>query len=221
MNAERLEELVKRARSRAGAMMIGPCSGITSSQAASTEFTKALDAQAAEITRLTALLRERTEQVDAQRRRAETSESLAAQRVGEVERWREALEEIVSPVKFMQRRADEAGGHISGPHAIQLASDPSYLQKIAERALTAAPADGWRDIATAPNDSSFRWYGLHVQHTAGHGWFEAHYVCHDDDGQMRLPSGDNFDDWAFIDFEVWAPAPLPPAPADHRKTEGG
>lgn len=78
-------------------------------------------------------------------------------------------------------------------------------------------ADGWRTIESAPNDSAFRWYGLHVQHRSGYEWFEAHYVSHDDDGQMRLPSGDNFDDWAFSDFEVWCEAPPVPAPPVEEK----
>ena len=83
-------------------------------------------------------------------------------------------------------------------------------------------AQEWQDISTAPNDSNFRWYGLHVRHSSGHSWFEAHYVSHDDDGEMRLPSGDNFGDWAFSDFEVWCDAPPPPKGAliaDHHHTE--
>lgn len=74
----------------------------------------------------------------------------------------------------------------------------------------AQAADRWQDIGTAPNDSSFRWYGLHVQHI-GHDWFEAHYLSHADNGEMIEPSGDNFTDWAFIDFEFWCAAPSPPA----------
>lgn len=80
----------------------------------------------------------------------------------------------------------------------------------ANAVLALLPAQGWQEISTAPNDGDCRWYGLHVTHKSGNEWFEAHYISHDDDGQMRLPSCDNFDDWAFSDFEVWCDAPPPP-----------
>jgi len=79
-----------------------------------------------------------------------------------------------------------------------------------ERPVPSTDVHGWMPILTALNDGDFRFYGLHVSHTNGSSWFEAHYLCWDDDGVMRLPSGDNFDDWAYSDFEFWLPAPAPP-----------
>lgn len=72
----------------------------------------------------------------------------------------------------------------------------------------------WQPIETAKRDCNFRFYGLHVTQTNGFTWFEAHYVAEDSQGQMIQPSGDNFDDWAYEDFEVWCDAPAPPEPAD-------
>jgi hypothetical protein len=93
--------------------------------------------------------------------------------------------------------------------------------ELRDQITAALPAQEWQDISTAPNDSVFRWYGLQVKHAKGHEWFEAHYVSHDDDGEMRLPSGDNFDDWAFSDFEFWCDAPPPPVAviAEERTTK--
>lgn len=68
----------------------------------------------------------------------------------------------------------------------------------------------WQPIATDPNDGAYRFYGLHVTGPTGYTWFEAHYVALDDTGQLLLASGDNFDDWAYDDFEVWSPAPPQP-----------
>lgn len=69
----------------------------------------------------------------------------------------------------------------------------------------------WQPMTSEPNDGKFRFYGLFVEHNkTGFEWFEAHYVAQNDDGQLILPSGDNFDDWAFDDFTVWADAPTPP-----------
>lgn len=74
----------------------------------------------------------------------------------------------------------------------------------------------WQPMATEPNDGKFRLYGLHVTNRSGFTFFEAHYVALNDDGQLIEPSGDNFDDWAFDDFIVWADVPQPIDPADHR-----
>lgn len=84
-------------------------------------------------------------------------------------------------------------------------------QGISGIAYSAGNCGAWQDISTAPNDSDFRFYGLHVNHKDGSSWFEAHYVAWDDDGNMVLPSGDNFDDWAYSDFEFWAPSPALPS----------
>jgi hypothetical protein len=65
----------------------------------------------------------------------------------------------------------------------------------------------WQPIETEPDDGSLRLYGLHVRHADGHNWFEIHYLSRADDGEMIQPSGDNFVDWTFDDFEVWAEAP--------------
>lgn len=91
----------------------------------------------------------------------------------------------------------------------------SKIGKAFDDALSAThpPAlEGWQDIASAPNDSDFRWYGLHVKHRGGHEWFEAHYIAHDDNGQMIEPNGDGFTDWSFENFEFWCNAPPLPAP---------
>lgn len=49
---------------------------------------------------------------------------------------REALEEIVEPVKFMKQRADAEGNQLSGM-AWSIARETSYLQSIARQALEA------------------------------------------------------------------------------------
>jgi hypothetical protein len=68
----------------------------------------------------------------------------------------------------------------------------------------------WQPMATEPNDGEFRLYGLFVTNNVnGFTWFETHYVALNDDGQLVEPSGDNFDDWAFDDFKVWADVPQP------------
>jgi hypothetical protein len=54
-------------------------------------------------------------------------------------KMREALEEIVAPVTFMQERAKLTGDKIDGAAAIALSKDPEYLRAIALRALTASP----------------------------------------------------------------------------------
>ena len=76
------------------------------------------------------------------------------------------------------------------------------------------PIPEWQPISTDPNDGAYRFYGLYVTNNkTGFRWFEAHYVALDDGGQLLHPSGDNFDDWAYDDFEVWAPAPPLPKEA--------
>lgn len=72
----------------------------------------------------------------------------------------------------------------------------------------------WQPIETAPMDGAYRFYGLHVHNNhTGYRWFEAYYVALDTvDGQLMHPNGDNFSDWTYEDFEVWAPAPPLPSP---------
>jgi hypothetical protein len=55
----------------------------------------------------------------------------------QVARLRLAIEEIVSPLKFMQERAKADGRRLSGM-AYSIANDPGYLQTIARRALSEA-----------------------------------------------------------------------------------
>ena len=62
-----------------------------------------------------------------------------------------------------------------------------------------------------PNDGKFRLYGLYVNHSGLGQVFEVHYVALDEDGQLILPGGDNFDDWHFTDFECHMDVPTPPA----------
>lgn len=70
----------------------------------------------------------------------------------------------------------------------------------------------WQPIASAPLDGAFRFYGLYVTYRqTGFRWFEAHYVALDSEIGLISPSGDGFSDWSYEDFEVWAPAPMPPA----------
>jgi hypothetical protein len=49
-----------------------------------------------------------------------------------------ALQEIVSPVWFIQQRAKEQGRQVDGVVANRLAGDPAYLRRIAHHALTVA-----------------------------------------------------------------------------------
>lgn len=48
---------------------------------------------------------------------------------------KEALEEIVNPIWFMQDRAEKEGNKIDGMYAITLDKDPNYLKGIAKKAL--------------------------------------------------------------------------------------
>jgi hypothetical protein len=82
-----------------------------------------------------------------------------------------------------------------------------YRDADAVLALSSTAGQEWRDISSEPNDGKFRFYGLHVQHDGLGRVFEAHYIAMDEDGQLILPGGDNFDDWHFTDFEVWCDAP--------------
>lgn len=50
------------------------------------------------------------------------------------ERYRLALEEIVSPLKFLRERAEADGRQLSGM-ANQIVNSPNYLQDIARAAL--------------------------------------------------------------------------------------
>lgn len=62
--------------------------------------------------------------------------NLVPEAISELDRLREALEEIVKPVEFMRRRADAAGSKLDGFMAITLAKDPEYLRGIARAALS-------------------------------------------------------------------------------------
>ena len=53
----------------------------------------------------------------------------------EVKKYKEALEEIKSPVLFMQNRLQK-GESLNSGMAIQLAKDANYLREIAEKALS-------------------------------------------------------------------------------------
>lgn len=126
--------------------------------------------------------------------------------------------ELICDEIFERWDKDQRSGKLLSALAGRL---PRYRADVDEvrAALTALERQAWQPIASAPNDSGLRWYGLHVQHTKGHSWFEAHYLSHDDDGQMREPSGDDFTDWAFSDFEFWCAAPPPPQVAEHREVK--
>jgi multidrug efflux pump subunit AcrA (membrane-fusion protein) len=54
----------------------------------------------------------------------------------EIERLRGALDEIVNPLVYMQRRADADGTRLDGHMAIYVSRDPAHLQSIARAALT-------------------------------------------------------------------------------------
>lgn len=55
----------------------------------------------------------------------------------EIARLREALEDIVSPIAAMQRRANADGSKLDGGMAFMLSIDPEYLRGIARAALKA------------------------------------------------------------------------------------
>lgn len=61
----------------------------------------------------------------------------AAQGQKEVQRLREALEEIADPIKFMRARLED-GEQLNGVYAIQMAESGSYLREIAKRAIAAS-----------------------------------------------------------------------------------
>lgn len=61
----------------------------------------------------------------------------AAHDQGEVQRLREALEEIADPIKFMRARLED-GEQLNGVYAIQMAESGSYLREIAKRAIAAS-----------------------------------------------------------------------------------
>lgn len=56
--------------------------------------------------------------------------------MAERDRLRLALEEIVSPLHFMQERAALKGDKLDGHMAYQIANSVSHLQSIAKAALT-------------------------------------------------------------------------------------
>jgi len=88
-----------------------------------------------------------------------------------------------------------------------------HFQATGRASLQCIKVAEWQPMNTEPNDGAFRLYGLHVyniSHNISHSWLEIHYVALNEEGQLILPSGDNFDDWAFNDFECWAPAPRDP-----------
>lgn len=48
----------------------------------------------------------------------------------------EALENIISPIVYLQKEAVKEGAKLDGLVAVALAKDPYFLQTIAEKALT-------------------------------------------------------------------------------------
>jgi chromosome segregation ATPase len=61
---------------------------------------------------------------------------LSAQK--EIERLREALQEIAEPIPFMRKRAEAEGAKINGPMAVALAGDHQFLKSVARAALAQA-----------------------------------------------------------------------------------
>lgn len=59
-------------------------------------------------------------------------------RGGEVEKLREALEDVCNPLGYLQRRAEAEGARLSGM-AYAIANDIGTVQKIARDALSASP----------------------------------------------------------------------------------
>jgi len=64
---------------------------------------------------------------------AELKDARKAQ--SEVQRLRDALEEIADPIKFMRARLED-GEQLNGVYAIQMAESGNYLREIAKRALS-------------------------------------------------------------------------------------
>jgi hypothetical protein len=54
----------------------------------------------------------------------------------ERDRYREALREIINPLKYIENRAADKGLTVDYTMALKVIDDPRYLQEIAERALT-------------------------------------------------------------------------------------
>jgi hypothetical protein len=61
--------------------------------------------------------------------------SIIQQLQSENERLKEAMDEILYPVKYMQKRAKESGGELNGVCAVMLSENHSYLKEIARKAL--------------------------------------------------------------------------------------
>lgn len=51
------------------------------------------------------------------------------------ERYEKALKDIMNPVAYLQRKAEQEGGVLSGM-AFQVANDPAFIKSIATEALT-------------------------------------------------------------------------------------
>ena len=86
------------------------------------------------------------------------------------------------------------------------------MRRLATEALAALSdqrGSGWQPIETEPGDGNFRFYGLHIV-SKQMTWFEAYYLARNEEGEMVQTCGDPFSEWSFEDFEVWAPAPVPP-----------
>lgn len=52
-----------------------------------------------------------------------------------LEKYKKALEQIASPISFMQAEAKREGKQLDGGIAIRLSNDASYLKRIAIEAL--------------------------------------------------------------------------------------
>jgi hypothetical protein len=57
------------------------------------------------------------------------------------ERYEKALKDISNPIAYLQRKAEAEGAGLDGHYAQQLANSASFLQKIADEALSAGEAE--------------------------------------------------------------------------------
>lgn len=73
--------------------------------------------------------------------------------VGEVERLRQALEDVVNPLQYLQRMAEAEGSRLGGM-AYSIANDISTVQSIAKDALAATPKAPTSTVGEVPADCS-------------------------------------------------------------------
>jgi uncharacterized protein YicC (UPF0701 family) len=71
------------------------------------------------------------------------------------QRAKEALEEIVNPIKFMRDRLKE-GEQLNGMFAVQLSNDASHLKEIAQIALndisSMSEREEWKRVEDVPQE---------------------------------------------------------------------